>query len=179
MKAGTKGILTVLHVVSWIIFIGLCVRAGAIMYTAFVSLYINPGGSKNLYSGLNLTSLYDFSITYYMVITSLIIVITALKALIFYQVIKIFLKINYVTPFSPQIASLISMVGYISLGVGILTKLTNGYCNWLSKKGVNFPDMSNVLGAGTEFLLFAGVIVFIAQVFKRGIEMQTENELTV
>ena len=179
MKASTKGILTVLHVVSWIIFIGLCIRAGAILYTSIVSVYINPEGAKNLYSGLNLWSLYDYDTTYYTIIVSLIIIITALKALIFYQVIKIFSKINYVTPFSPQIASLISMIGYISLGVGILTKMTNGYCEWLGKKGVSFPDTSNVLGAGTEFLLFAGVIVFIAQVFKRGIEMQTENELTV
>ena len=54
-----------------------------------------------------------------------------------------------------------------------------GQCEWLSTKGVSFPDMDPYLGAGTEFLLFAGVIVFIAQVFKRGIEIQSEHELTV
>ena len=179
MKSTTKGILTVLHVISWIIFVGLCVRAGAFLYTSLASLYFNPAGAKNLYSGLNLSNLYDFDTTYYIVIVSVIIIVTVLKAIIFYLVIKIFLKINYVNPFSPQIASLISMIGYISLGVGILTRMANGYCNWLIKKGVSLPDMDNYLGAGTEFLLFAGVIVFIAQVFKRGIELQSENELTV
>jgi hypothetical protein len=44
---------------------------------------------------------------------------------------------------------------------------------------VSFPDLQAYLGGGAEFLLLGGIIFMIAEVFKRGIEIQTENELTV
>ena len=128
MKATTKGVLATLHVLSWIIFVGLCIRTAAILFTFLVSIYSTPAGAKNLYPELNLSNLYDYDITYYIIITSMIIVITALKALIFYLVIRIFLKINYVNPFSKQIASLISSIGYISLIVGLTSKIVMGQC---------------------------------------------------
>ncbi len=179
MKATSKGILSILHVISWIIFLGLCFKTGTLLFSSFFSVYVNPEGAKKLYLELNLSNLYDHDPVYYIIVTSLLVVITALEALIFYLVIKIFLKINYVHPFSKQIASLISGIGYISLIVGILCNIAKSHVEWLIKQGVSFPDMNPYIGAGSEFILFAGVIFFIAQIFKRGMEIQSENELTV
>ncbi|HET6994529.1 MAG TPA: DUF2975 domain-containing protein [Chitinophagaceae bacterium] len=179
MKSKTKPILKVLHIISWIIFIGLCVRTGAILYSFFVSLFINSEGAKNLYGGLNLSSLFNYDRAQYCFVVSLIAFISALKAYVFYLVIKIFLKINFVHPFSETVTAFISRIGYVALFIGILSIIGNSYCDWLGKKGVEFPDLNHFMGAGVEHLLFAGVIVFISQVFKRGIEIQSENELTV
>jgi hypothetical protein len=44
---------------------------------------------------------------------------------------------------------------------------------------VSFPDLQAYVGGAAEFLLLGGIIFMIAEVFKRGIEIQTENELTV
>ena len=179
MKSSTKLILTILHVIAWIIFLGLCVKTGAILYSFFVSLAMTPEGAKNLYMELNLSALYHYDRVYYIIIVSTIIVLSALKALLFYFVVKIFLKINFVKPFSEDVSRFISLIGYVALGIGVLTEIISKNCDWLAKQGVSFPDMRSVLGGADEFLLLGAVIFMISQVFKRGIEIQTENELTV
>ena len=179
MEPKAKPILTVMHITAWLIFLGLCVRTGGILYTFFVSLVINPEGAKNLYEGLNLSELYNYSIWQYSVMLSVIVLITAMKALMFYLLIKVFSKINLIHPFSKEISSLISKIGYIALSAGILTAVANIYAEQLTKKGLVLPGLPKHLEGGGEFLLFAAVIFFIAQIFKRGIEIQTENELTV
>lgn len=179
MKSRTKQILATLHILCWIIFIGLCIKTGAILYSAFVSIAINPGAAKNIYLGLDLAELYNFGIPNYIALVSLVIVTTALKAYIFYVAIRIFLKINYSHPFSQPVAALITKISYVALSIGILILAGNGYADWLTKNEVSFPPLNGHLGGGGEFIFFAGVIFFIAQVFKKGIEIQTENELTV
>jgi hypothetical protein len=179
MKPTTKVILTILHIISWIIFLGLCVKTGAILYSFFVTLAMNPEGAKNLYMELNLSNLYNFDKGYYIVLVSSIIVVSSLKALLFYFVVKIFLKINLVKPFSEDVSRLISGIGYVALGIGILEEIVSKNCDWLVTQGVTLPDLQSVLGGGGEFLLLGAVIFIISQVFKRGIEIQTENELTV
>jgi hypothetical protein len=77
------------------------------------------------------------------------------------------------------VSLLISRISYVALGVGILTLTANGYSEWLINGGVALPTLQQYLGGGAEFLFFAGIIFFIAQVFKKGIEIQSENELTV
>ena len=129
--------------------------------------------------GLNLSGLYDFDKVHYIALASLIIVLSALKALLFYFVVKIFLKINLVNPFSKDVSLLISKIGYLSWFIGIVIVFANKDCDWLVKQRVSFPDLQSVLGGAGEFLLLGAVIFIIAQVFKRGIEIQTENELTV
>src|SRR5262245_56938170 len=123
MKSSTKLILTILHVIAWIIFLGLCVKTGAILYSFFVSLAMTPEGAKNLYMELNLSALYHYDRVYYIIIVSTIIVLSALKALLFYFVVKIFLKINFVKPFSEDVSRFISLIGYVALGIGVLTDI--------------------------------------------------------
>ena len=129
--------------------------------------------------GLDLSALYRFNTAHYVAIISYIIALSALKAYLFYLVIKIFLKINFVHPFSTDVSYLISKIGQVALGIGILTLVALGYVAWLTERGVVFPDMQQYLGGAGEFLLLGGIIFIIAQVFKRGIEIQSENELTV
>jgi Protein of unknown function (DUF2975) len=179
MKSRTKQVLLVLHIIAWIIFLGLCVKTGSILYSFFVSLAINAEGAKNLHLGLDLSDLYRFNTRHYVTIVLYIVFLSGLKAYLFYLVIKIFQKINFVNPFSTEVSFLISKIGQVALGIGVLTLVAVGYVAWLTKQGVTFPDLQQYLGGGGEFLLLGGIIFIIAQVFKRGIEIQSENELTV
>ena len=179
MKSRTKQVLKVLYVIAWVIFLGLCIKTGALLYSSFVSVVINSEGAKNLHLGLDLSDLYRFDIGHYITIVSYITILSGLKAYLFYLVIKIFLKLNLVQPFSKDVSFLISKIGQVALGIGILTLVAVGYTAWLTNKGVTFPDLQQYLGAGGEFLLLGGIIFIIAQVFKRGIEIQSENELTI
>ena len=179
MKTGAKQVLSFMNIISWIVFIGLCIKTGAILYSFFVSLVINPEGSKNLHLGLNLSALYRYNTGHYAALVSFILVLSVLKAWLFYLVIKIFLKLNLVQPFSEEVSKLIAGISHVALEIGIITLVATSYCERLMKKGVDFPDMQSYLGGAAEFLLLGGIIFIIAEVFKRGIEIQSENELTV
>jgi hypothetical protein len=168
MKSLTKLVLATLHVIAWIVFLGLCVKTGAILYSFFVSLAINHEGAKNIYMGLNLSGLYNFDSGHYITVALFVIVLSGLKAYLFYLAVTIFLKINMVNPFSEDVSLLISRIGYLSLGIGILAVIANKYCDWLIKKGVAFPDMQSVLGGCRRIFAFRWIIFIIAQVFKRG-----------
>ena len=179
MKVKTKKILLYMNITTMVLFIGVCIKTGALIFSLFVSLFIKTEAAKNLYFGLNLSGLYNFNIWHYAAIVSIIIFLSGLKAYILYLVTNIFLKIKFEHPFNSYVSLLISKISYVALGTGLLTWALNSYCEWLIKSGVAFPDLQGYLGGGSEFVLVGGVIFIIAQVFKRGIEIQFENEFTV
>ena len=174
MKTRTERILTVMHIVMWIIFIGTCIQAGAIIISYFVSLY-NPIAAKDLYLGLNFFDLRQHDMDQYQITIFFVVATYCLKAYMAYLTIKIFLTINFSQPFSIEVAKLIQKISQAALIAGLIAIVADGYSQWLIKNGVtikyNWPS--------GEFLLAAGVIFVIAQVFKKGIELQAENELTV
>lgn len=52
--------------------------------------------------------------------------------------------------------------------------------NWLIAKGVTMSNIESLRLGGADVWSFMGIILLvIAQVFKRGVEMQAENELTI
>ncbi len=169
-----KQILEILKVLSWIVFIGLCIKTGAMFISFFVSLFINADGASDLYMGLNLSELLAFNQGQYVVMAGLIIFLSGLKAYLFYQVIRIISKLNMANPFNEDIANLIAKLSGISLQIGITAIIINMYAKWLLKQ-VHFVYE----GGGTEFLYLAGILFVIAVIFKRGMEIQAENDLTV
>jgi hypothetical protein len=67
----------------------------------------------------------------------------------------------------------------MALVIGLISIVANRYCDWLSKKGVDTSQASQYLDGGSEFMLLGGIIYIIALVFKKGIELQSEIDLTV
>lgn len=180
MGAKNKLTLTVMNVLSWVIFIGLCIKTGTIFYSFIVSLQINPQAAQNIYMRLDLSALHNFSLIYYCTLLILMILIWGLKAYLFYFAIQIFMKLNLVKPFSTEIASLISKISYVACLVGILSISAKSFTIWLLNIGLYFPnDLQDFIGGGSEFLFIAGIVFIVALIFKSGIEIQSENELTV
>lgn len=175
MTTTTSFTLKTMNIIFWVIFIGLCIKTGAILISFFVSLFVSPEGAKDLYLGLNFFDLFIYSKLHYVFIVSFMILLTGLKAYIAYLVVKIFLKFNFSNPFNARVISLISKIGYVALGTGILAILASAYSGWLIEKGIPI----SLEWGGAEILFFAGVIYIIAQVFKKGTALQTENDLTV
>lgn len=175
MKSKTNQILSVMHIVSWIIFIGLCIQTGAILTTSLISIFMNPQAADNLYLGLDLSGLYAYDKQQYLYIISFIIALPAIKAYLFYLVIRVFRKLNMDHPFSDHVVALITKISHVALGAGIVALIAQRYCTWLLHRGINV-DMD---WGGTGFLFLAGIIFIIALIFKRGTEIQNENELTI
>ena len=178
-KTSTEKILIVMHVVTWVLFIGLCIKTGATIISFFVSLFVTPMGAENLYLGLNLSGLPEFGKLHYIAMALFVICISVLKAFMVYLLIKIFLKINFSFPFSNEVALLIARISYVAFAIGAINLMAISYGEWLIKQGSELTYWNQSLSGGGEFLFFGGIIFIVAQVFKRGIEIQSENELTV
>ncbi len=168
-------VLEILKVVTWVVFIGLCIRTGAMVFSFFISLFVNSGASKNLYPGYDLSELQAFSLWHYIVMSAMVIILSGLKAHLFFRIIKIISLINITNPFSEQVGKLISKLSSIAFDIAITAFVANTYAKWLLKQQLYFTFDADP-GA---YLVLAGVLFVIAQIFKKGIELQSENELTV
>lgn len=170
--------LMLITVIIWSIFIGLCIQAGTLLFT-FTYSFFNPIVAQDLYEGLNLYTLLQQEVWFYGGIVTLILSIAILKAQLFYTMIRIFLKIDLVHPFSKEIAKQISRLSYIAFEIGIFIFFTNSSASWLTKRGFEVDGVQSFLSGAFEYFLLSALIFAIAQVFKRGVEIQAENELTV
>jgi hypothetical protein len=171
----TKQVHDILKVVAWIIFIGLCIETGAKVVSIFVSQFMNHGAAKNLYMGMDLSALYESSELHFIIMALLLIILPALKAYLFFWVIRITSNLDIARPFSEYNAHLILKMSKISLQIGITAFITGSYAGWLETTKIRIPHADG----GTEYLFLAGILFVIVQIFKRGIELQTENELTI
>jgi len=71
-------------------------------------------------------------------------------------------------------------MSYLALGIGIFSLYGFKYTLWLTGQGVKTADLQALHIAGADVWLFMAVILFvIVQIIKRGIEIQTENDLTI
>ncbi|MBC3540871.1 DUF2975 domain-containing protein [Rufibacter sp. H-1] len=175
METTPSTILRVMNVIFWVLFIGLCIKTGAILVSFAVSLFVNAEGAKDLYQGLDLSELYHFNRSLYIQTVSLFIALTGLKAYIAYLVVKVFLKFKLARPFSQQLVTLFSKVSYYAVGAGIIALIASGHSKFVLKKGIAIP----LHWGSEEILFFAGVIYILALIFKKGAELQAENDLTV
>ena len=182
-KITTNQILKVLQILSWIIFIGLCIEAGGITVNTFISLFINPLGVENFWEGNEyLSNLYKFDKGHFIVITSIMIIVAVLKAIMFYLIVKVFTdkKLKISKPFSMEMRRFIVLQSYLALGIGLFSHYGAEYSVWLTKQGVKTVDLQSLHIAGADVWLFMAVILFvIVQIVKRGIEIQQENDLTI
>ncbi|WP_299819523.1 DUF2975 domain-containing protein [uncultured Pontibacter sp.] len=170
----TKFILQVMHVVAWVAFIGFLIKAGAILFAYGIS-YNNPNAAKDLYRGLDLYSVRQFDFWHYSQTVSFIVALLVMKAFVAHLVIKILSKIKLVHPFKIEVAQVIEKISYILLGTWIVAVLYNAHIGWLAKRtGILQEEW-----ATDEFIVMAGLVFVISQIFKRGVEIQSENELTV
>lgn len=182
MKLSTNQILKILHVISWIIFIGVCIEAGGSIFSAFYTLVINPINAATFWVGNDLSGLYKYSPGHFFAETLLISIASVMKASIFYLIIKILhdKKLNISQPFSNEIGRFIFRMSYLALLTGFFSWCGVKYTEWLITLGVIMPDTQHLRLGGADVWLFMGITLFvIALIFKRGIEIQSENELTV
>ncbi|WP_394759564.1 DUF2975 domain-containing protein [Flavobacterium sp.] len=182
IKITTEQMLKVLHILSWIIFIGLCIEAGGILFNTFFALTINPNGAKNFWEEIDLSNLYDFDKGYFFTEALLMSIVAILKAILFYLIVKILLdkKLNLKQPFNTEMKRFIFNMSYLALGIGLFSNWGVQNTKWLVEKGIKMPDIQYLKFGGADVWLFMGIILLvIAQIFKRGVEIQSENELTI
>src|SRR5450755_1317295 len=176
----TKRILKILNVISWILFTLLCIQAGIFLFNAFFTLVINPTDAKYFKRGeIDFSNLYAFGAWSFFAETLMMTLVAGIKAYMFYLIIMIFRTLNMVKPFSKEVGQYIFRISYVVLVIGVFSFLGIEYSEWLLRQGVKLPVMYKYFGGGDVYLIMGAMLFIIAQVFKRGIEIQTESELTV
>lgn len=178
MVIKTNTVYSFLKVLSWIIFLALCVQTGAFIFNYVFSLF-KPIATQNLYLGLNLSRLYESSRMDYSIVFHLLIVHSGLKAYLFYWVVSLFSKLNFVRPFSTETVKQIVRIGNVALIAGVISVLSLQYALQLERKGYDLSFVANYWNNNAGFLMMALVIFVIVQVFKKGLELQQENDLTL
>lgn len=162
----------------YIIFIGLCIETGALLFN-FVYSFFQPIATKNLYLGLNLYELHAKSVENYVGIFSCILIISFLKCSLFFKTIQLFKQLNFVKPFSESISKRIEQINVVAFNVGLIGYIAHHYAKRLVRKGFDIHDVETFWNDNGAYLLMAAIIYIIAMIFKKGIELQNENDLTV
>ena len=173
MNSKTEKLLKIMYILSWIAFIGLLIKAGVIIFSYIVSIN-NVEASKNLFEGLNLFNYRTHSFYQYSLIVGYKVIIFLIEAYIAYLITELLSKLNLEKPFNPNVQVFMQKIGYNILYLWIIAMIHNTHVQFIAKR-YNFPmDLFS-----SDFIFLAGIIFIFSQIVKRGIELQSENDLTI
>jgi hypothetical protein len=178
MSKANNYVLNGLHIVAWVIFAGLGIEAGGLIVNFFFSLY-KPEFVQNLYQKLDLSEMYNRSKGAFFGMYSFILLISVLKACLFYVVIELLWKLNLAKPFNSLVSKQITKISYFTFSIGILSYIARQTAKNLQQHGYALDNLNQFWADSQAFILMAAVIYVIATIFKKGVEIQNENDLTV
>jgi hypothetical protein len=146
--------------------------------TTLVASFINLEWAKRTYEvDMNLFGIREHNTGYYVFAMCLTIAVSALKALIWFVVFGLLSKLKLQTPFSMEVEKKLERIAFLLLTVWIVSTIFWKTCIYYVSTDTGIQLATN--NSGSEYLFMAGMIYIISQVFKRGIEIQEENQLTV
>ena len=178
MSKTSKFIFTVVTIVAWLIFVGLCIEAGALIFNFIYSIF-KPEIVGHLYQKLNLTKLYQQNQWVFYSMYSFALFISVLKACLFYVVINLLQKFDLNKPFSSFVSKKITLISSYTFFIGILSIIARHTAKNMVHYGYEFDKLNEFWEDGHPFILMAAVIYIISLIFKKGVELQTENDLIV
>lgn len=167
-----------LHIVAWVIFVGLCIEAGGLIVNFAFSIY-KPEFVQNLYQKLDLSEMYDRSKRDFFGVYSFILVVAVLKAYLFYIVAMLMHRIDLSKPFNSFVSEQITKISYCTFSIGIVSYIARQTAKNLQHRGYVIDNLNQFWADSQAFILMAAVIYVIATIFKKGVVIQNENDLTV
>jgi hypothetical protein len=182
MHISTNHILKFLYILSWVIIIGICIEATAIIISSVATLWVGPDRAGHLWRPVDLYALYRHDPGHFAALTFVIVIVAVSKAWIFGLIIRMLhgKKLDLSQPFNRATMHFILWISCFSFLIGLFSWRGVEYSRWFMTQGVSMPDAEYLQLGGADVWLFMSVVLFVvAQIFKKGIEIQEENELTV
>tara|TARA_B100000678_G_scaffold111075_1_gene92959 strand:- start:201 stop:851 length:651 start_codon:yes stop_codon:yes gene_type:complete len=182
-KTRTEKILKIINVFAWIIFVGTLVKFGTILIIFIISLF-NPEAvlfkdievfGEGTSSGTYFYEIRESHLWNYIPYVISIILWTLIKSYLAYLIIKLLAKINLIHPFSMEVADRIVKISYALIFIWVLSFVVGFFDKWATL-AIGLEPQFEVRG---EFLFIAGLVYLIGNIFKRGVEIQNENKLTI
>lgn len=169
----TQSILNLMFYLAWFVFIALLIKAGAVL-TTFTISFFNSDAAQNLYFNLDLSMYLNYSSLHYSILVIAKIILFSTQAYVAYLMTKLLQDFNIQNPFSKTVVKLMERICFSILFIWFLTLVNNAHFQVLAHKvGETFNPTDDA------YLLWSAMVYVLAQVFKRGIEIQTENEMTI
>ncbi len=178
MSKTNKYVFTGLLIVAWLIFVGLSIEACGLLVNFFFSLY-RPDLIPNLYQKLNLMDIYEKSTWTFYGIYSFILTIAFLKAFLFYILVMLMHKMDLLKPFNSFVAEQIAKISYYTLSIGFISYIAKQVTKNLNHHGFVTNHLDQFWIDSQAFILMGAIVYVIATIFKKGVEIQNENDLTV
>ncbi len=182
INISTQRLLNILLVIIWIIFIGLCIEAGGFLFNTLYAIFYKPIAAERFWNNISLSSLLQYDKGFFVVFTGIVCLVAILKALMFYLILRLLSKKKFIVelPFSTSMKNLIAGLAYICIGIAFFSNMAVKYNKWFKMNGVTMPDIQELkLSSADVWLFMAIILIVISQIIKRGIELQTENDLTI
>jgi len=167
-----------LHIIAWVIFVGLSIDAGGLIVNFIFSLY-KPEFVQNLYQKLDLSEMYNLNKWVFFSMYGFILFISILKANLFYTVIMLISKLDLLKPFNTYVAGQIKNISYYTLSIGLISYIARQTAKSIQHDGFEIDALNQFWADSQAWILMAAVIYVIATIFIRGVEIQNENDLTV
>ena len=171
-------IFNAVKVIVWIIFIGLCIEAGSLLIN-FIFTIFSPENVGDLYNKIDLSKLYGRNRYEFYGLFSFILAVAIMKAHLFYTVIELSYKLNLSKPFNESAYKKIRDISYYTFSIGIISHIGRELARNLSHKQDDFDILNGYWADSQAYIFMAAVIYIIALIFKKGLELQTDSELTI
>ncbi|TDB68856.1 DUF2975 domain-containing protein [Arundinibacter roseus] len=185
----TEHILFGLRIVAWAVFLGAIVRT-ALMIGYIIAIFVFPDNPiKNNAQPSDLAAFQQTHEVEFWMLMSLIIAIALLHIQLWEKIKDALETIKISNPFTVQMATLFEKTAYLLISIWVVSFIGSIYFRQVSKRTEGLEQIIDRISvgmvdgggfdAGGVYLLNAGIVYIISQIFRRGIEMQQENDLTI
>lgn len=158
---------------SWLAIIGLVVKTGTLLISYFQSIN-TPEAASNMYEGKNLLAYRNFSFLHYSSIVAYKVILFSIEIGIAYLVLSLLKRLNLKQPFQIEVQKYMQQISKSILFLWIIAMIHNTHMQFIGKKHGFELDLFS-----SDFVFLSVVIFIFAQIVKRGIAIQNENDLTI
>lgn len=182
MKGKNNWMYHILHILAWVIFAGLCIEAGGLVVNVIMREFVSVTTVRKLWMLIDLSNIYASDKNIYFQILSAIILVAVLKAVLFYKIVKLFStrNLDLVQPFNIIVAKFLKNLAVFSIVIGLICIVAAKFTESAIAGGVALPSNEVLRFVGGDVWVFMGIILLVVEImFKRGIDIQEENDLTI
>ncbi|WP_293916123.1 MULTISPECIES: DUF2975 domain-containing protein [unclassified Sphingobacterium] len=178
MSKTNNFVFKALYIITWIIFIGLFIEMIGLFVNLLFSIF-KPEFVPKLYQKLDLTMMYKENKFGFYGIYVFILTICYLKTSLFYIVLELMHKIDLTKPFNSLVSRQILLISYYTLSTGLLVYIGGQITKRLVHHDSIAGNLEQFWTDGEAFILMGAVVYIIGTIFKKGVDLQTENDLTI
>jgi hypothetical protein len=165
----TENVLSVLRVLAWILLAGYAINFASQLFRFGWKLF-NPLELNEVVSS-------EADVLWaYVRVMSFVLILSGMFVYLWYLITNLLSGINLSNPFTPEMVKKLEGVAYLLFNIWLVSMISHQ----VTKSITLSTDTSlDVVQVSTEWLLIAGIVYIISQVYKHGVALQQEQDLTI